>query len=1343
MAVFKPTNCSPYLTAFDMLNIDNGIYYFSCKIDTSNTNIGGYSITIYDNDNNQVFPYNSDSTLDQKISLLNELKKDIILDDYYINSGLNGTYLKLPVFVDKNKYAFNLSNIDQNIIYIKDNKAYDKNNNELNISNGNSYKWIITLYQLQDNKSIPIDIKYFDMVVGTGNIIGTTKERIQTYISDNIYNDYFVQLYYAENLIINQDDLTITSFGNTQQIGSRVRIKDYDSYLGHIYPQTGQNGFSDNDIENSNILQIFKMSNNQDDLGAKDLISFSATNMFIPKFWNMSASNESVSSAEQVFYIPVSKTIFDKSVISNQINTYSIYPFSFIKAAIKDGNKQIYIYDGSKNVFNIQFNQTRVLLNSQNNNDEITLSPEYIFGEILNDSESNIDSGSKYNGIFIPELTKIYTDESYKVEIDGDDLNNYYPVQITWRRSSDANTYGTLVNKVVLDTLSVSTIYDNFAGKNIQASDNNSSGSINYTDIKFVEEKPIEIKDNMFYAPLYKNNIIDNIYFINPSSQLQTYMKFKDVSTKNESNISYINKDIWAIKIENDKKQIFSSKDDKSFINTNFVDVDSNGYITSKQEYIDSNPLPWNYDNRCITLLNVDKGNYLINIDVENVSTATDFSVLYFFNNQNIQIRQPISPFYQQGNHTIYFSSDKKQDIGLMFKLYDAKVKFDIYYLNYNIGDKYEIKTFFRSSDENQFSLYNKPEISLQILSAIGGKQPSFENGVWILDQRSFVAVADYDQSEYIQWKSYQWSLYEGDYLNSELNKNDLLKQTDVYYDKEIKYTFYGLQDTNKYYTVVLTLTDDYNQVTEKRILLHTQFHKTIVSGDGYFSYNNRCDISGVEMEFTDKQGYVLPYITDSMGNVISYLKNSEDNYNGNPKYVNYYGDSIDNSYAKILNANENIPDGLVYGNVASNKGTNPNNPANINKNLSFDENDGLYIQTKITIDTLQYDTNLISISLGNGKSMSIYFGDILKDDGFPDYKSQNRIIYNNSTPLDGTIETFIDDSYKSKIMTTDLWPSEVQDISFIQTSFLPNNIAQVNYITDLKENNASYCEIVTYKVGDKLKTFCGKILKDDNEQNAFYSFPILFSEDYKKDYSQLHGYKESVWQDNKSVDLKKVVVCYDGSDYYYCYRLVKGDNSEVIWHDTYKDKTTGEEKENIWRDGDQPLYTDLHEVLISDKDSDGNIIESCYVTDRNYLKDMTFDIFVTWNKNNGFSSMVSVADKKISLWDLDGGLRDKILNKVSKSNLPYHIYNNNDLSLVYKSKYFGILENYPNEIVVGEADGSIFLNYVQFVRDKPDQSLLSKKEVDEVLSNDNLNYSVVPTFEENSDGYLHITTHK
>lgn len=52
------------------------------------------------------------------------------------------------------------------------------------------------------------------------------------------------------------------------------------------------------------------------------------------------------------------------------------------------------------------------------------------------------------------------------------------------------------------------------------------------------------------------------------------------------------------------------------------------------------------------------------------------------------------------------------------------------------------------------------------------------------------------------------------------------------------------------------------------------------------------------------------------------------------------------------------------------------------------------------------------------------------------------------------------------------------------------------------KNNDLSYCEIVTYEVGDKLKTFCGKILKDDNEQDAFYSFPILFSENYQQDYS-------------------------------------------------------------------------------------------------------------------------------------------------------------------------------------------------------------------------------------------------
>ena len=61
MAVFKPTNCSPYLTAFDITYLDEGPIYFQCKIDTSNTKIDGYAITVYDNDNNQVFPHSGNA----------------------------------------------------------------------------------------------------------------------------------------------------------------------------------------------------------------------------------------------------------------------------------------------------------------------------------------------------------------------------------------------------------------------------------------------------------------------------------------------------------------------------------------------------------------------------------------------------------------------------------------------------------------------------------------------------------------------------------------------------------------------------------------------------------------------------------------------------------------------------------------------------------------------------------------------------------------------------------------------------------------------------------------------------------------------------------------------------------------------------------------------------------------------------------------------------------------------------------------------------------------------------------------------------------------------------------
>lgn len=86
MAVYKPTYCYPYLEAVD-LAIPDGEKYFTCQIDTSNIGITGYRVELYDEENNLVFPNESNRN---KISPLSEIPN---LGD---TMGLNGSELRFP-----------------------------------------------------------------------------------------------------------------------------------------------------------------------------------------------------------------------------------------------------------------------------------------------------------------------------------------------------------------------------------------------------------------------------------------------------------------------------------------------------------------------------------------------------------------------------------------------------------------------------------------------------------------------------------------------------------------------------------------------------------------------------------------------------------------------------------------------------------------------------------------------------------------------------------------------------------------------------------------------------------------------------------------------------------------------------------------------------------------------------------------------------------------------------------------------------------------------------------------------------------------------------------------------
>ena len=103
MAVYKATYCYPYLNTLDIRvsatdPAEVPAEYLGCKIDTSNSPITGYSVRLLDDNNNQIFPVQA-----EHISPISELQSLIDYEKDGINSGLNGTQLKIPFFQSRDR----------------------------------------------------------------------------------------------------------------------------------------------------------------------------------------------------------------------------------------------------------------------------------------------------------------------------------------------------------------------------------------------------------------------------------------------------------------------------------------------------------------------------------------------------------------------------------------------------------------------------------------------------------------------------------------------------------------------------------------------------------------------------------------------------------------------------------------------------------------------------------------------------------------------------------------------------------------------------------------------------------------------------------------------------------------------------------------------------------------------------------------------------------------------------------------------------------------------------------------------------------------------------------------
>lgn len=739
MAIYKPTDCSPFNGTFD-LSSDLPII-FECKIDTSNSPVAGYSIEIYDSNNEIIFPGVNRTTgpIKSNVTYLSDLKEyvknkfpSLVSNIRNVNSGLNGTVLEIPAIVNSSDVD-NDTTVGRNQIGIV--------SGETNILvDGQTYTWKITLYQevkKGDNVSAtidnsifpPNDEKYYDMTVTSGTVIGSNEKRIQTALIDSddkvvdnlVLIDKFVQPIKIDRLSGYDPSNPVTSWSGTIPKSftmTRSLITGYDPTYGYIYPSTAEgNAFVNGQIvpENANGFQIFKNGNDPSNLGATDMVELIYDNgEFNGKMtWKTSAAKPEQSYWEQTY-------------VADGDPSGVFYP-------LKGDGYSSFALTGSE----------RIIFNN------------------IQDSKVQYDGiyyGSPYNGIFEPNFSS--------KKIDGE--TSAYQVTVIWRRTNDAANWGTLSNKIV---------YCRRDGKNYEINNTAQVGEINKTPFKFVEEKPVKIF-----------NIAEETTNIVSGQDIENNSRIFNTSNAISSILSVIN-----------NVGVDVTKDCAFEVGKNYIIYTSSSAIPSgltiSVKYIPFNIRDYTgiifYNKRATNdsdtgriyirpSININKN--MIFKEITTTANSTWFNINYFNKDYNY--------ITYTGNQEFSPEIDKT---------------------------RYQIKSFYKDSDYNPFSIYKNPEIETQI--EMGDKTKTIIKSDGVInnvDTMNFTVRSNYSQNSYIQWKSYQWILYDS-------AKKTILEKTDESYSGEIFGSFYGLEP-QQYYILSLILQTNSGRIIEVDYVIYTDF---------------------------------------------------------------------------------------------------------------------------------------------------------------------------------------------------------------------------------------------------------------------------------------------------------------------------------------------------------------------------------------------------------------------------------------------------------------------------------------------------------------------------------------
>lgn len=723
MAVYKPSNCVPFLSCWDLTQPQ----YISGELNTSNETVTGYKVRVLDSENNTIFEGSEFSPIN--------------FSDKVINSGLNGSILTLPLIVSVD----NLETADAqyNFIYYQkeQNKWYGFAKNSFyeipNFSNNypdQPYKWQITLAQGQQNidgilEQQPAD-EYFDMVIDEAKILGSTGNRIQSWLSENIYKDYYIQLYAADTEDANKIG---------EQLGVRTRISSYDHSYGFIYPQ--ENTISQELVDKASYFKIFKDTNDPQYVSTARLVNYRLKTDIDKVELDGKAPSSGFTPQGEVATVtnPYFTQIYDGDVRSHI--TYKAYTGIENTTPLAEGTTFLLMYQGDT-------------------------------------SDKPQPTYNKYNGVFA------FQSAEFK---DG-------KTTIKWLRPANFNKYSDFLNRLICVQSENKNYSTSATAENL--------GTINQTELMFYKETAVGL------YPVYEDGT--------------KTLKVAEVELPNS---------------EIGKPQDF------------------NGGIISSVK-VKTQPT-----GATLTAICLGGNKYVVKAPDTYTGTAT-VNITYMEDKgkvfKNAAGKAYIRPFI--GIHAgdkLFYGKDFASSVTIDYidDVGNSKNKFSpTWYIEYNsaekkldLDDKYSIRSFFKTSDENPFYAKASPVLTIDCDQWEKDSEDKYyknEYGYCVCKRRYVTFKGTITNRN---WVNYQWVLTDLTTNNTQISEKIYRGSTEC--------TFYGLQNDH-YYEISWIVEDEFGGI----FTCEQVFFLDVSINDSPFPFEAEyeCETQSVLINFA-RDGVIIP----------------------------------------------------------------------------------------------------------------------------------------------------------------------------------------------------------------------------------------------------------------------------------------------------------------------------------------------------------------------------------------------------------------------------------------------------------------------------------------------------